>query len=159
MPEDLRLRSSGLTAVGVTTIGFTKTTAANFFERLKSEGVKKVIDVRLHNTSQLAGFAKADDLAYFLGEICGARYEHQPLLAPTDDILKAFKRDKGDWGVYQESFMRLLVHRQIENKFKPEMFEGGCLLCSEEKPHNCHRRLVCEYLNGKWSGILKVRHL
>lgn len=148
-----------MSGVNLATIGFTKTTAAKFFDRLKSASVKKVIDVRLHNTSQLAGFAKADDLAYFLKEICGAQYVHQPLLAPTDDILKAFKRDKGDWTIYENSFMRLMEQRKIEERLKPGMFEGGCLLCSEDKPHHCHRRLVCEYLNTKWDGTLKVRHL
>lgn len=148
-----------MTGINLATIGFTKTTAAGFFDRVKSAGVRKVIDVRLHNTSQLAGFAKADDLAYFLKEICGAQYLHQPLLAPTDDILKAFKRDKGDWSIYENSFMQLMEQRKIEDRFKPEMFEGGCLLCSEDKPHHCHRRLVCDYLNNKWDGALKVRHL
>lgn len=145
--------------VELATIGFTKTTAANFFDRLKKANVKKVIDVRLHNTSQLAGFAKADDLAYFLKEICGVQYAHQPLLAPTDDILKAFKRDKGDWRIYEHSFLRLMEERRIETRLKPDMFLGGCLLCSEDKPHHCHRKLVCDYLNTKWDGTLKVRHL
>lgn len=145
--------------IDVTTIGFTKTSAAGFFERIKQAGVKKVVDVRLHNTSQLAGFAKADDLAYFLKQICGAEYVHQPLLAPTDDILKAYKRDKGDWGVYQGRFMSLMAERAIEKRLQPEVFQGACLLCSEDKPHHCHRRLVCEYLNDKWGGVLKVRHL
>ncbi len=148
-----------MSSIDLATIGFTKTTAAGFFNRLKSVGVKKVIDVRLHNTSQLAGFAKADDLSYFLKEICGAQYTHQPLLAPTDDILKAFKRDKGDWNVYENSFMKLMEQREIQNRLNPEMFQGGCLLCSEDKPHYCHRRLVCEYLNAKWDGALKVLHL
>ncbi|WP_236020461.1 DUF488 domain-containing protein [Sabulicella rubraurantiaca] len=148
-----------MTDIDLATIGFTKTTASKFFDRLKAAGVKKVIDVRLHNTSQLAGFAKASDLAYFLKEICDAQYEHQPLLAPTDDMLKAFKRDKGDWTIYADSFMRLMERRRIENSFKPEMFQRGCLLCSEDKPHHCHRRLVCEYLNARWDGALKVRHL
>ncbi|MGV2104332.1 DUF488 domain-containing protein [Rhizobium sp. 21-4511-3d] len=146
-------------SIDVTTIGFTKTTAERFFARIKSAGVKKVIDVRLHNTSQLAGFAKADDLSYFLKEICGADYVHQPLLAPTDDILKAFKRDKGDWGVYQSVFLDLMGQRKIEERLRPDMFQGCCLLCSEDTPHRCHRRLVCEYLNGKWGGALSVRHL
>lgn len=150
---------SDLSNVEVATIGFTKTTASGFFNRLKTAGIKKVIDVRLHNTSQLAGFAKADDLAYFLQEICGVQYSHQPLLAPTDDILKAFKRDKGDWSVYEASFMRLMEQRRIQDRLKLEMFEGGCLLCSEDRPHHCHRRLVCEYLNSKWDNRLKVRHL
>ena len=145
--------------IDVTTIGFTKTSAAGFFERIKKASVKKVVDVRLHNTSQLAGFAKADDLAYFLKQICGVEYVHQPLLAPTDDILKAYKRDKGDWSLYQGRFMSLMAERAIEKRLQPEAFQGACLLCSEDKPHHCHRRLVCEYLNDKWGGVLKVRHL
>jgi uncharacterized protein (DUF488 family) len=143
----------------VSTIGFTKTTAEGFFERLLKSGVKKVVDVRLHNTSQLAGFAKSDDLAYFLKKIGGIEYVHQPLLAPTDAMLKAYKNEKGDWDAYEARFMVLMAERQIENRLRPEMFEGACLLCSEATPHHCHRRLVCEYLNDKWNGALTVRHL
>jgi uncharacterized protein (DUF488 family) len=141
------------------TIGFTQTTAERFFERLLKANVKKIVDVRLHNTSQLAAFAKADDLAYFLRQIGGIQYVHQPLLAPTDAMLKMYKKEKGDWGVYQGRFMALMEERQIETKLKPEMFEGACLLCSEASPNHCHRRLVCEYLNEKWGGILAVEHL
>jgi uncharacterized protein (DUF488 family) len=148
-----------MTRTYVTTIGFTKSTAEHFFERLLKAAVKKVVDVRLHNTSQLAGFAKADDLAYFLKRIGGIQYVHQPLLAPSDPMLKAYKKDKGDWPAYEERFVRLMAERQIERRFKPEMFDGVCLLCSEDKPHHCHRRLVCEYLNDKWGGLLEVRHL
>jgi uncharacterized protein (DUF488 family) len=143
----------------VSTIGFTKTTAEGFFERLLKSGVTKVIDVRLHNTSQLAGFAKADDLAYFLNKIGRIQYSHQPLLAPTDAMLKAYKKGKGDWDVYEGRFLSLMAERQIEDRLKPEMLDGACLLCSEATPHHCHRRLVCEYLNGKWNGTLTVRHL
>ncbi|MBA1144207.1 DUF488 domain-containing protein [Mesorhizobium sp. CCANP35] len=145
--------------MNVATIGFTKSTASRFFDRLKSAGVKKVIDVRLHNTSQLSGFAKSDDLSYFLNKICQISYIHQPILAPTDDILKEFKRDKGDWKIYEISFINLMRQRKIEQRLTPEMFQDSCLLCSEDKPHHCHRRLVCEYLNSKWDGALKVRHL
>jgi uncharacterized protein (DUF488 family) len=143
----------------VSTIGFTKTTAEGFFERLLNAGVKKVVDVRLHNTSQLAGFAKADDLAYFLKKVGGIQYVHQPLLAPTDPMLKAYKKEKGDWRTYEERFLGLMTERQIEKHFTPEAFDCACLLCSEATPHHCHRRLVCEYLNGKWGGALTVRHL
>jgi uncharacterized protein (DUF488 family) len=141
------------------TIGFTQTSAKGFFERLRAAGVRSVIDVRLHNTSQLAGFAKADDLAFFLGEIGGVAYRHEPLLAPSDDILKAFKRDKGDWRVFETSFLALMAERRIEARLKPEQFDGACLLCSEATPHHCHRRLVCDYLNREWDGRLRVRHL
>jgi uncharacterized protein (DUF488 family) len=148
-----------VTKAKVSTIGFTKTTAEGFFDRLLKAGVKKVVDVRLHNTSQLAGFAKADDLAYFLKKIGGIQYVHQPLLAPTDLMLKAYKKEKGDWRAYEERFLGLMAERQIENRFKADMFDGACLLCSEDKPHHCHRRLVCEYLNKKWDGALEVHHL
>jgi uncharacterized protein (DUF488 family) len=144
---------------GLTTIGFTKTTAEEFFERLSKARVKKLIDVRLHNTSQLSGFAKAEDLAYFLRKICGIQYLHQPLLAPTDPMLKAYKKEKGDWGAYEKRFLTLMADRQIEKKIVPAMLDGACLLCSEATPHHCHRRLVCEYLNEKWNGMLVVRHL
>jgi uncharacterized protein (DUF488 family) len=148
-----------LSKATVSTIGFTKTTAERFFERLLKSGVKKVFDVRLHNTSQLAGFAKADDLAYFLKKIGSIEYVHQPLLAPTDAMLKAYKRKKGDWNTYESSFIALIAERQIEDRLKSEMLDGACLLCSEATPHHCHRRLVCEYLNEKWGGPLTVRHL
>ncbi len=143
----------------VSTIGFTKTTAEGFFERLLSAGTKKIVDVRLHNTSQLAGFAKADDLAYLLKKIGGIQYAHQPLLAPTDPMLKAYKKENGDWRAYEERFLALMSEREIEKRFEPAMFDGACLLCSEATPHHCHRRLVCEYLNEKWEGTLDVHHL
>ncbi len=145
--------------IRVATIGFTQTTAERFFKRLQDAGVKKVVDVRLHNTSQLAGFAKSDDLIYFLKSLGGIEYVHAPLLAPTDVMLKAFKKEKGDWTVYENRFLGLMRERQIEGKFKPESLEGACLLCSEALPHHCHRRLVCEYLNEQWGGKLEVKHL
>jgi uncharacterized protein (DUF488 family) len=141
------------------TIGFTRTTAERFFERLLSASVKKVMDVRLHNTSQLSGFAKADDLAYFLKAIGPIAYVHEPMLAPTDDMLKTYKKEKGDWRAYEERFLTLMSERRIESRLTPQMFDGACLLCSEAAPHHCHRRLVCEYLNDKWHGVLQVQHL
>ena len=143
----------------VSTIGFTRTTAENFFERLLNAGVQKVVDVRLHNTSQLAGFAKADDLAYLLRKIGNIHYTHEPLLAPTDEILKAYKKQKGDWRAYRARFLALMRERRIEEQIRPEMLDGACLLCSEATPEHCHRQLVCEYLNEKWHGILSVTHL
>lgn len=143
----------------VFTIGFTQTTAKGFFDRLLNSGVKKVVDVRLHNTSQLAGFAKAEDLAYFLKKIGNIDYVHQPLLAPTDAMLKSYKKEKGDWATYESKFVALMAERRIESSLRPDMFDGCCLLCSEAKPHHCHRRIVCDYLNNKWGQCLNVRHL
>jgi len=143
----------------VSTIGFTKTTAESFFKRLQGAGIRHVLDVRLRNTSQLAGFAKSDDLAFFLRNIGGLQYSHQPLLAPTDAMLGAYKKEKGSWKTYEDGFLALMTERQIENKFTPDMLDGTCLLCSEAVPHQCHRRLVCDYLNAKWNGSITVRHL
>jgi len=145
--------------IHVTTIGFTQSSAQHFFERLRKGGVKKLVDVRLNNTSQLSGFAKSDDLAYFLKTICGIDYIHTPLLAPTEIMLKEFKKEKGDWRVYENRFLSLMKERKIEERFQPEAFEGACLLCSESTPHHCHRRLVCDYLNANWDGRLNVKHL
>jgi len=142
----------------VFTIGFTKKSAETFFTRLKNAGVKRLVDVRLNNVSQLAGFTKKDDLRYFTKAICGIDYVHVPALAPTADILDAFKKHKGDWGVYEEQFLDLMRSRRVEETVSPDMLEGGCLLCSEETPHHCHRRLVAEYLKDKW-GDVEIEHL
>ncbi len=143
----------------VSTIGFTQSTAENFFERLLQAGVKKVVDVRLHNTSQLSGFAKAMDLKYFLNQIGQIDYVHEPTLAPTDEMLSVYKKKKGSWEEYEKNFLNLMSQRHIEKKFDQKYFANACLLCSEHKPHHCHRRLVCEYLNGQWNGALTVHHL
>lgn len=134
------------------TIGFTKSSAQHFFTRLTNSGATKVVDVRLNNISQLAGFAKRDDLRYFAKEICGMGYEHIPALAPTQDILDEYKKNKGDWNVYAKKFNELMERRRIE-MLSREMLDGGCLLCSEDKPHHCHRRLVAEYLKEKWGDV------
>lgn len=143
----------------VFTIGFTRSSAEHFFSRLVGAGVRKVIDVRVHNTSQLAGFAKSGDLAWFLRELGGIGYEHAPVLAPTGEMLKLHRAEKGSWDTYALQFRRLMAERKIERTCRPETFDGACLLCSESTPHQCHRRLVCEYLNEKWNNVLTVRHL
>ena len=140
------------------TIGFTKTSAEAFFGRLKKAGVKKVADVRLNNVSQLAGFAKKEDLRYFLRAICEIDYEHRPELAPTQDMLDAYKKERGDWAEYEIRFLALMEKRRIEETVPHKALDGACLLCSEDKPHHCHRRLVAEYLKGKW-GDLDIVHL
>jgi len=140
------------------TIGFTKTTAESFFGRLRKAGVKRVVDVRLNNVSQLSGFAKKEDLRYFLREICGIEYSHQPLFAPTQELLDSYKKHGGEWADYEKRFLELMRDRRIEEAVIPEVLDGACLLCSEDKPHHCHRRLVAEYLKQKW-GDLELAHL
>lgn len=145
--------------MNIFTIGFTKKSAETFFEELKSAGVKRLLDVRLNNVSQLAGFTKKDDLRYFTKAICDIEYLHLPLLAPTAQILDPYKKQKnGDWPLYERQFLDLMEERRIEQMLSPELLDGACLLCSEEKPHHCHRRLVAEYLKGKW-GDVKIEHL
>ncbi len=143
----------------VFTIGFTQTTAKSFFERLQAAGVRQVVDVRLHNTSQLAGFAKSDDLAFFLERIGGIGYRHEPLLAPTDEILKGYRKGETAWDRYEAQFRQLMQERRIETRLDRAQLDGACLLCSEAEPHHCHRRVVCDYLNTHWDGALQVRHL
>lgn len=140
------------------TIGFTKKTARRFFEMLRKSGAKRVVDVRLNNVSQLAGFAKKDDLAYFLKEICAMEYVHLPALAPTKEMLDEYKKQRGDWKTYEVRFLELMKQRRIEETVPREMVADGCLLCSEDRPHHCHRRLVAEYLKQHW-GDVDIAHL
>ena len=140
------------------TIGFTKKSAEQFFDNLQTAGVKRVVDVRLNNVSQLSGFAKKNDLAYFLKQICGMEYTHLPSLAPTKDILDAYKKQRGSWETYEHDFMDLMAARKIENEIEQGVLEDACLLCSEDKPHYCHRRLVAEYLREYW-GNIEIEHL
>jgi uncharacterized protein (DUF488 family) len=140
-------------------IGFTQKSASQFFGILKTHGIERLLDVRLNNTSQLAAFAKASDLPYFLREICAADYEHEPLLAPTQDILDEFKKRKGSWEVYEHAFLALIRSRQIESRLSRDGFlKKTVLLCSEATPEHCHRRLVIEYLQKHWDGVT-MRHL
>jgi uncharacterized protein (DUF488 family) len=139
------------------TIGFTKTSAEGFFSRLSKAHVRKLVDVRLNNVSQLAGFAKRDDLRYFAKAISHIDYEQIPELAPTQDILGEYRKRKSTWSLYAEKFLDLMARRKIEDIDRSRL-DGGCLLCSEDKPHHCHRRLVAEYLKSKW-GDVEVEHL
>ena len=143
----------------VYTTGFTKKTAAEFFGSLRQAGIKRLIDVRLHNSSQLAGFTKREDLPFFLHEICQAQYLHEPLLAPTQAMLDAYKKQKGSWLEYGQRFLTLMRERKIEESIDRGLFEmPTVLLCSEATAEHCHRRLVLEYLQGTW-GDLTITHL
>ena len=131
----------------------------DFFTRLQNAGVSHLVDVRLNNVSQLAGFTKRDDLRYFTKAICNIDYVHMPQLAPTAEILDPYKKQKnGDWDLYERQFLDLMTSRKIEEQIPQRILDGGCLLCSEEKPHHCHRRLVAEYLRGKW-GNVEIQHI
>ncbi|EPP1217589.1 DUF488 family protein [Morganella morganii] len=139
-------------------IGFTEKTAEKFFTLIKSQPIKTLVDVRLNNVSQLAGFAKKKDLEFFLRELCGVDYAHVPDLAPTKEMLDPYKKGNISWEVYEDNFMNLMAKRNIE-RIDKNLISDGCLLCSEHKPHHCHRRLVIEYLNKHWNTDFEVKHL
>ena len=140
------------------TIGFTKKTAKEFFMKLKTAGVRRILDLRLNNTSQLAGFAKKDDLEYFLSQINNIKYAHFVELSPTKEILDSFKKKKIDWAEYERQFNKLMETRKIELLMYNKLKDGDCFLCSEDKPKYCHRRLVAEYLKNIF-GNIKITHL
>ncbi len=147
-----------MSTIKIYTIGFTQKSAEQFFGKLITAGVKKIIDARLNNSSQLAGFAKKDDLRYFLRALGNIEYVHMPVLAPTDEILAEYKKNKGNWQTYEKKFLALMEERRIENVASPAELDQACLLCSEHLPKHCHRRLVAEYLKNKW-GNVDIDHL
>jgi len=153
-----KLGSSSHKKIRIFTIGFTGKTARQFFTKLKEAGVETVIDVRLNNKSQLAGFTKKHDLEYFLSEITRIRYIHKPNLAPDKDILDGYRKKDIDWVEYERRFKKLLVERDIKNNITPTELDNACILCSEESPDKCHRRLVVEYLRDIWGNVV-ITHL
>lgn len=143
----------------ICTIGFSKKSLRTFVQLLKDAGVTKLVDTRLNNTSQLAGFAKKNDLEYIL-ELVKIKYEHEPLMAPTEDILKNYKKKKITWSQYEKAYLSLLNERNIISRVETETKgEVICYLCSEDKPNHCHRRLLAEYIQEKHSQKTIIRHL
>lgn len=147
-----------MSALRLLTIGFTRKNAERFFTLLREAGVRRVVDVRLNNSSQLAGFAKRDDLRFLLEEVAGIEYVHLPELAPDLPMLDAYKKQKGSWGDYERRFLALMAERQIERTVAPQLRDGDCLLCSEHEPDRCHRRLVLEHLQ-RADVAIDVTHL
>ncbi|MEE3937971.1 DUF488 domain-containing protein [Pseudomonas viridiflava] len=144
----------------VSTIGFTEKKAERFFSLIQLSKCTQLIDVRLNNVSQLAGFAKKEDLKYFLSEICNVGYRHEPDLAPTKQMLKPYQQKEITWEKYADQFTELMAKRRIEKILTPESLDDTCLLCSEHLPHQCHRRLVVEYLQTQWPDLkIEVKHL
>jgi uncharacterized protein (DUF488 family) len=141
------------------TIGFTGKSAETFFSLLRGSRVRRLIDVRLNNVSQLAGFSKRDDLRFFLRELCGADYLHLPALAPTKPLLRAYRGGEMGWEEYSARFIQLLACRGVESELDPDVLKSGCLLCSEHQPDFCHRRLVAEYFGSCMGRGFQIVHL
>ena len=140
------------------TIGFTQKSAEQFFTLLTKAGVSRVLDIRLNNKSQLAGFSKSEDLEYFLRTIGGMGYRHIVEMAPTQPLLDKARKAKGTWEGFEKQFLALMKQRKIETLVDPKVLNGACLLCSEHQPDHCHRRLVAEYLADAYSGV-EIVHL
>ena len=140
------------------TIGCAKKTAREFFTTLKQNQIRRLIDVRLNNISQLAGFTKKKDLEYFLKEICDITYLHKTDFAPTKDMLDGYKKKEISWQVYEEKYLDLLAQREVSEKIGHDELNMSCLLCSEPKPDHCHRRLLAEYLRDAKSNVI-IKHL
>lgn len=155
MDDDVSLQRN---KIKLFTIGFSQKSARQFFKILQQAGVKKVADIRLNNVSQLAGFTKKDDLAFFLHAIAGIEYKHYPKLAPTKEILDGYKKNKLSWPEYEERFTKVMIERKIESLVTPDELDQACLLCSEPTADMCHRRLVAEYIRSKW-GNVEIHHL
>jgi uncharacterized protein (DUF488 family) len=141
------------------TIGHGQTRAREFFGKLSAAGVRRVIDVRLRNTSALAGYAKKEDLSYLLEAFAGIHYLHAPELAPDATLLDDYLKRGLSWADYEPRFRALMEARRIEDKVEPGLLADACLLCAEKSPHRCHRRLVLDYLREKWGTPLAVVHL
>ena len=141
------------------TIGSSKKSAEEFFATLENAKIGLLLDIRLNNKSQLLGFTKGQDLKYFCSKLLNIKYKHEPILAPTKEILKRYRKDK-DWALYEKSFINLLKSRAIVDIFNNEynLSSNICLLCSEPKPQKCHRRLVAEYLKG-YNKNITITHL
>jgi uncharacterized protein (DUF488 family) len=143
----------------VYTIGFSTRTAPDFFGVLRHVGIKRCIDVRVSNTSQLAGFTKRGDLPFFLRELCGTEYVAEPLLCPTLELMRDFRRGRAGWAEYERRFLDLMAERRIEAILDPDLFSvPSVLLCVEHAAEHCHRRLIVEYLQARWNN-LTVEHL
>jgi len=141
------------------TIGFTKSSAEHFFTRLREAGIRRLVDIRLNNTSTLAGFTRRDDLAYFLRAILDAEYVHEPLLAPTPELLKAIQGKQIGWDEYAARYNALIQERDVARVLERATFEGPTvLLCSEATAERCHRRLAADHLRETCGG-LEIAHL
>lgn len=142
------------------TVGSARKTAEEFFTLLEDNGVKKIIDVRLNNTSQLLAFAKYPDIEYFTRKILGGEYFHDKRFAPSEKILVRYKKNVIGWDDYETEFADLMTYRDIETYIadKYSTQENYCLLCTEVSPENCHRRLVAEKIR-EVLGDVEIVHL
>jgi len=140
------------------TMGFTKKSAEDFFTILGKNNVEKILDIRLNNDSHLSSFARKKHLPFLLERILRCKYDHLPILAPTDKLFQGYKKKTITWPDYKKRFMDLMDERKPENFITEAQLHNACFLCSEPSPEGCHRRLAAEYFAKKISGI-RIKHL
>lgn len=142
------------------TMGFTQKNAEQFFGLISKNEIELLIDVRLNNQSQLAGFTKGRDLQFFLENLCKCKYEHNIIFAPTKEILNSYKKQQISWGDYVVQYNALLEKRNVENIFMRKYIEYNrvLLLCSEPTAENCHRRLLAERLKN-YIPEIEITHI
>jgi len=147
-----------LITMKIYTLGFTKKSAREFFDALKRNNIKQIVDVRLNNISQLAGFTKKHDLQYLLRELCGVDYYHFEFLAPTKEMRDKYVKSK-NWDIYAREYIELIESRNVLDRLDKSFFDREtCFLCSEASPDHCHRMLLTQYLEEHW-GDIEVSHL
>jgi uncharacterized protein (DUF488 family) len=140
------------------TIGFTNKTAEIFFSLLEKHRVSRIVDTRINNTSQLSGFAKGHDLAFFARRVFDADYIHRIDFAPTKELLEKYRKKEINWAKYEHEYLNLLDMRNIKSHINIESLHENCLLCSEHLPDRCHRRLLAEYLR-QVNPAINIVHL
>ncbi len=143
--------------MNIFTIGFSQKTAEEFFTLLIKNNVKKLVDIRLNNKSQLAGFANAKHLPYFL-KLHNITYEYKPELAPSKDLLNGYKNKTISWEEYIKIYNKLLIDRDVLKDISIDELDDIVLLCSEPTAEQCHRRLMAEYLTKNLKKI-NIKHL
>jgi uncharacterized protein (DUF488 family) len=145
--------------IKVFTIGFAGSSAEHFFARIRGAGIRRVVDTRLWPETQLSGFARKKDLGFFLDHLCGVAYDYAPVCAPTADILRDYKDGRINWAEYETRYINILHRREVDKALSPDAIDGACFLCAEKTPHQCHRRLLVEYLAKQWPQTLEIQHI
>lgn len=145
--------------ISLYTIGFTKKSAERFFNLIRDNGVKQLVDIRISNSSQLSGFAKGSDLDYFVKEICHIPYTHVTDFAPTKDLLDRWHKKEVTWEQYEQEYRSILKERNILKNHSIKKLNGVCFLCSEDTPDYCHRRLLAEYIKQHSKEEVTIKHL
>lgn len=141
------------------TIGFTRKGAERFFGLLQDAGVRLLLDIRARPESQLAGFARAPDLAWLLKRLYGIDYLRVSSLAPTKGLLADYRAAKLGWDDYARRYLAEMDPPRIEAELAGIDLNRACLLCAEDSADQCHRRLAAEWLKDRTpgTGIIHLR--